>query len=92
MAFYLVHVYKIRRTENSSMQVYSLGAWNPDTRSIKTPLGVKLRTNFYGFPIKVGVHNGTKDAKSDSTSDDQINDIEPLLDFMHIIANTFNTT
>ncbi|XP_033225168.1 glutamate receptor 4-like [Belonocnema kinseyi] len=92
MAFYLIHVYKIRVSENSSMQVNPLGAWNPETRFIKTPLGVKLRTNFHGFPIKVGIHNGTKDVKTDPASDEEINNIEPLIDFMHVIANSSNTT
>ena len=92
MVFYLIHVYKIRVSENASMQVNPLGSWDPETRLIKTPLGVKLRTNFYGFPIKVGIHNGTKDIKMDPTSDEEIKDIEPLIDFMHVIANSSNTT
>lgn len=92
MAFYLTHVYKIRRNENATMQVDPLGAWDPETQHLRTPLGVKLRTNFYGYPIKVGIHNGTKDVKKELISNEESNDIEPLLDFMKIIANTCNTT
>lgn len=92
MAFYLAHVYKIRRNENASMQVDTLGGWNLDTCFLRKPLGVKLRTNFYGFPIKVGIHNGTKDVKTELTSNEKSDDIEPLLDFMKIIANSSNTT
>lgn len=91
VSFYLMHTYKIRHSDNTSLIVRYLGFWNPESHTLKLPMSVKLRSDFNGLPIVFGVLNGTSDGQTDVTeSEATANDITPLLDFATIVTNSVN--
>ncbi|XP_070158711.1 uncharacterized protein [Polyergus mexicanus] len=91
VSFYLMHTYKIRHSDNTSLIVQYLGFWNPDSHTLKPPISVKLRSDFKGLPIIFGVLNGTSDGQTDiAEAEATVNDIEPLLDFATIVTNSVN--
>jgi len=91
VSFYLMHTYKIRHSDNTSLIVRYLGFWNPESHTLKLPMNVKLRSDFNGLPIVFGVLNGTSDGQTDVIeSDATANDIAPLLDFATIVTYSVN--
>ncbi|XP_076629124.1 glutamate receptor ionotropic, delta-2 isoform X1 [Colletes latitarsis] len=92
VAFYFVHVYKIRHADNTSLVTESLGSWNPGSWEFRDPSSVKLRNNFNGLPIVFGVLNGTIDGEMDVTDLVEANDIAPLLDFARFITSSVNAS
>lgn len=93
VSFYLMHTYKIRHSDNSSLIVRYIGFWNPGSHTLKPPMSVKLRTDFNGLPIVFGVLNGTSENQGDGQTDvieEEANDIAPFLDFATIVANSVN--
>ncbi|XP_072746317.1 glutamate receptor ionotropic, delta-2 isoform X2 [Anoplolepis gracilipes] len=93
VSFYLMHTYKIRHSDNTSLVVRYLGFWNPDSHTLKPPMSVKLRSDFKGLPIIFGVLNGTSDGQTDvAEAETTANDIAPFLDFATIVANSVNAS
>ncbi|XP_023288062.1 uncharacterized protein LOC105697490 [Orussus abietinus] len=92
MSFYLTHVYKIRIPDNSSLVVDDLGSWNPGSYSLRFPVSVKLRNNFGGLPIVVGVLNGSNDGQAEVTEEDDTQGVVPLMDIMTFVANSMNAS
>lgn len=91
VSFYLVHTYKIRHSDNTSLIVRYLGFWNPEFHTLTLPISVKLRSDFNGLPIVFGVLNGTSDGQTDVVeSEATANDVAPLLDFATIVTNSVN--
>lgn len=89
VSFYLVHTYKIRHSDNTSLIVRYLGFWNPGSHTLKFPINVKLRSDFNGLPIVFGVLNGTTDGQTD-VIEAEASDIAPLVDFATIVTNSVN--
>ncbi|XP_017758602.1 PREDICTED: uncharacterized protein LOC108549632 isoform X1 [Eufriesea mexicana] len=89
--FHFVHVYKIRYSDNTSLVTNFLGSWNPDSWSLQSPINVKLRKDFRGQSIIFGVLNGTIDGQMDTT-EEEANDIAPLLNFASFVANSVNAS
>lgn len=85
-----MHTYKIRHSDNTSLIVRYLGFWNPDSHTLKSPMSVKLRSDFRGLPIIFGVLNGTSDGQTDIADVEAANDITPFLDFATIVTNSVN--
>lgn len=81
VVFYLIHVFKIRTSDNSTLVTDFLGSWSPGSYSMRGPISVKLRDNFHRLPIIFGVLNGTNDGQTIDNEHVDGNDIEPLLDF-----------
>ncbi|XP_012062681.1 PREDICTED: glutamate receptor ionotropic, delta-2-like [Atta cephalotes] len=93
VSFYLMHTYKIRHSDNTSLIVRYLGFWNPESHTLKLPMSVKLRSDFNGLPIVFGVLNGTSDGQTDVIeSEATANDIAPLLDFATIVTHSVNAS
>ncbi|XP_024875132.1 glutamate receptor ionotropic, delta-2-like [Temnothorax curvispinosus] len=93
VSFYLMHTYKLRHSDNTSLIVRYLGFWNPESHTLKLPINVKLRSDFNGLPIVFGVLNGTSDGQTDVTESEATpNDIAPLLDFATIVTNSVNAS
>ncbi|XP_050457023.1 uncharacterized protein LOC126854396 [Cataglyphis hispanica] len=92
VSFYLMHTYKIRHSDNTSLIVRYLGFWNPDSHTLKPPMSVKLRSDFRGLPIIFGVLNGTSDGQTDIADVEAANDITPFLDFATIVTNSVNAS
>jgi len=93
VSFYLLHIYKIRHSDNSSLIVRYLGFWNPGSHTLKLPMSVKLRSDFNGLPIVFGILNGTSEKRENGQTDvieEEANDIAPFLDFATIVANSVN--
>ncbi|XP_067209353.1 uncharacterized protein [Linepithema humile] len=91
VSFYLMHTYKIRHSDNTSLIVRYLGFWNPGSHTLKFPMGVKLRSDFNGLPIVFGVLNGTTDGQTD-VIETEASDIAPLVDFATIVTNSVNAS
>ncbi|XP_011151492.2 uncharacterized protein LOC105190428 [Harpegnathos saltator] len=91
VSFYMVHTYKIRNSDNTSLVTRYLGFWNPGAHTLKLPVSVKLRDDFNGLPIVFGVLNGTNDGQTDLI-EAEANDIAPLLDLASFIANNVNAS
>ncbi|RLU24881.1 hypothetical protein DMN91_002972 [Ooceraea biroi] len=95
VSFYLMHTYKIRHLDNSSLVVRYLGFWNPASHTLKPPKSVKLRSDFNGLPIVFGVLNDTSEKQPNGQADvieEEANDIAPFLDFATIVANSVNAS
>lgn len=45
VSFYLVHIYKIRIVDNSSLIVDSLGVWSPGDMRLKLPVSLNIQDN-----------------------------------------------
>nr|QNL15100.1 ionotropic receptor 3 [Aulacocentrum confusum] len=92
--FRLVHIYKIRISDNCSLVVDPLGSWNPGSMMLRHPVDVVLRDNFHRLPIVVGVLNGTsEDQDNDGVSlEDQTPDDRPFDDFINFVANGLNAS
>lgn len=89
VSFYMVHIYKIRNSDNSSLVTRYLGFWNPGSHTLKPPVSVKLRNDFNGLPIVFGVLNETGDGQTD-VIEAKANDIAPLLDLATFVTNNVN--
>lgn len=89
VSFYLVHTYKIRNSDNTSLVTRYLGFWNPGSHTLVPPVSVKLRNNFNGIPIIFGLLNGTNEGQTES---DEVegNEIAPLVDFATFLTNSLN--
>ncbi|KAK0096167.1 hypothetical protein PV326_006278 [Microctonus aethiopoides] len=94
VSFYLVHIYKIRIVDNSSLIVDSLGVWSPGDMRLKLPMAVILRNNFRRLPIVVGIINGTIEDQYEEKSsyEEQTNEAQPLNDFINFLANSLNAS
>lgn len=85
----MVHTYKIRNSDNTSLVTRYLGFWNPGAHTLKLPVSVKLRNDFNGLPIVFGVLNGTNDGQTD-VIEAEANDIAPLLDLATFVTSNVN--
>ncbi|RLZ02168.1 Ionotropic receptor 102 [Cephus cinctus] len=92
VVFYLIHIYKIRNSDNTSLVVTPLGHWSPGLHSLKPPVSVKLRNDFNGYPIIVGVLNGSENSQTEKISEEETNDIVPLLEIITFVANSINAS
>ena len=92
IAFYLVHVYKIRINDNSSLVVDPIGSWNPGAPSLKLPVVTELRNNFNLLPLVVGIVNGSNDEQphEDTDIEEDTANIQPLRDFVEFLAESLN--
>ncbi|XP_032670986.1 uncharacterized protein LOC116844031 [Odontomachus brunneus] len=89
VSFYMVHTYKIRNSDNTSLVTRYLGFWNPGAHILKLPVSVKLRDDFNGLPIVFDVLNGTNDGQMDVIEAEVI-DIAPLLDLAIYVTSYVN--
>ncbi|XP_034944276.1 uncharacterized protein [Chelonus insularis] len=94
VCFYLVHIYKIKISDNFSLIVDPLGSWSPGMLMIKLPMDVVLRNNFHRLPIIVGVLNGTSESQDEENSsyEDGNSDDSPLNDFINFLASSLNAS
>ncbi|XP_043272171.1 glutamate receptor 1-like isoform X2 [Venturia canescens] len=92
VAFYLVHVYKIRIDDNSSLVVDPLGSWSPGSPALNLPVSTELRNNFNRLPIIVGILNGTGGGQKSGETDgeEDVAEIQPLHDFVVFLAKSLN--
>ncbi|XP_057337583.1 glutamate receptor 1-like [Microplitis mediator] len=94
VCFYIVHIYKIRITDNSSLIVDPLGSWNPGELMLKLPVDVVLRNNFNRLPLIVGILNGTNEDQDEENSsyDEQTTEDRPLNDFINFLTSNLNAS
>ncbi|KAH0568533.1 hypothetical protein KQX54_021145 [Cotesia glomerata] len=94
VCFYVVHVYKIRISDNSSLIVDPLGSWNPGELMLKLPVDVELRNNFYHLPLIIGILNGTNEDQNEENSlyEEQMTEDRPLNDFINFLASNLNAS
>ncbi|XP_011303343.1 uncharacterized protein [Fopius arisanus] len=94
ISFYLVHIYKIRINDNSSLVVDPLGCWNPGAPVLKLPINIALRNNFFQLPIVVGILNGTSDDQNGEITsyEEEPIEVQPMNDFIQFLGHSLNAS
>ncbi|XP_063976911.1 uncharacterized protein LOC135162409 [Diachasmimorpha longicaudata] len=94
ISYYLVHTYKIRINDNSSLVVDPLGYWNPGAPMLKPPINVALRNNFFQLPMIVGILNGTSDDQNGEITsyEEEPSEDQPMNDFIGFLAHNLNAS